>query len=482
MARRATLTNETLLALGPVKLAGLVLDEAETNAAFRKIVTAALAGLKGPDAVASIIDRRLASLEKARGFIDWQKRRAFGADLKATLATIADELGRVNPAAAAERLLRFLACAEEVLGRVDDSSGQVHGVFEDAASALAALARAMPEDEQKALIEAIVRRLTRDGHGLIAAALEEAIPTLAQSCLTHADVLIAASLKEVEPASAQDWAGQSRRASFVRVRQAIADQVGDVDAFIALERERSGRGPDAIEVAKRLLAAGRASEALGWIRKPGCPGLRVMSLDDLADETSGVDRRGRDRAQLEVSILAALGQHDAAQDLRWRTFEATLDVQMLREHLRHLPDFEDVETLERAFAHAAAKPERYGALAFFLSWPRLDLAAKIVVDHHEGWDGRHYTVLVPAAEALEHNHPVAAAILYRALVDDVLARARSPAYGHAARHLARLDELSADAIAALGRPVHSAYRTALKQTHGRKAAFWAAVNAATVRK
>ncbi len=481
MARRATLTNETLLALGPVRLAGLVLDEAETNAAFRKIVTAALAGLKGPDAVAAIIDRRLSSLEKARGFIDWQKRRAFAADLKATLATIADELGRADPAAAAERLLRFLACADEVLGRVDDSSGQVHGVFEDAASALAALAPAMPEDEQKALIEALVRRLTRDGYGLIAAALEEAIPTLAQSCLTHADVLLAASLKEAEPASAHDWAGQSRRGSLVRVRQAIADQVGDVDAFIALERERSGRGPDAIEVAKRLLAAGRASEALDWIRKPVRPGLRVMSLDDVADGFSGTDLRDRARAELEVHILAALGQHDAAQDLRWRTFEATLDAEMLREHLKHLPDFEDAEALERAFAHAAARPERYGALEFFLSWPRLDLAAKLVVDHHGIWDGRHYTVLIPTAETLEHDHPVAAAIIYRALLDDVLARARSPAYGHAARHLARLDDLDADAIAALGRPVHSAYRTALKRYHGRKAEFWAAVDAATAR-
>ena len=91
-------------------------------------------------------------------------------------------------------------------------------------------------------------------------------------------------------------------------------------------------------------------------------------------------------------------------------------------------------------------------------------------------------MLVPAAEVLAHDQPVAAAILYRALVDDVLARARSPAYGHAARHLARLDDLEADAIAALGRPVHAAYRTALKQAHGRKAAFWAAVDATTVRK
>jgi hypothetical protein len=34
-----------------------------------------------------------------------------------------------------------------------------------------------------------------------------------------------------------------------------------------------------------------------------------------------------------------------------------------------------------------------------------------------------------AAEILEHDHPPAATILYRALLDDILNQARSPAYG-----------------------------------------------------
>jgi hypothetical protein len=69
MARRATLTHDALIALGAEKLAKLVLDEAGRSTAFKKIVTAALAGAKGPDAIASIIDRRLTALQRARGFI-----------------------------------------------------------------------------------------------------------------------------------------------------------------------------------------------------------------------------------------------------------------------------------------------------------------------------------------------------------------------------------------------------------------------------
>src|SRR5215213_4655806 len=111
MAPRTTLTHDALVALGPEKLARLVLDETGRNAAFKRIVMAALAAAHGPEAIAAVIDRRLAALERARGIIAWEKQRAFVADLKATLTTITDELGAADPAAAVERVLRFLAGA-----------------------------------------------------------------------------------------------------------------------------------------------------------------------------------------------------------------------------------------------------------------------------------------------------------------------------------------------------------------------------------
>ncbi|TWB22819.1 hypothetical protein FBZ89_103450 [Nitrospirillum amazonense] len=65
MARKPALSVESLVALGPEKLAQIILDEAADSAPFRKRVNAALAALKGPDAVAKLVDRRLAALERA---------------------------------------------------------------------------------------------------------------------------------------------------------------------------------------------------------------------------------------------------------------------------------------------------------------------------------------------------------------------------------------------------------------------------------
>src|SRR4051812_35607566 len=429
MARAATLTREALVALGPDKLAKLVADEASRNAGFKRIVNAALAGTRGPDAVAAIVNRRLVALQKARGFIDWEKRKAFVADLRATLATITDELGAADPASAAEQGLRFLATAERVFERVDDSSGQVQQVFWDAAEAILGLVRNHSDPEKARLPDRLMPLLHEDDHGLIESVLEGVVPLLPSAAIERLDGALAAAAQEIGPPKADEraWERKVRLDRMIRARQAIADQRADVDAFIALETSRPSRAQDAVGIAERLLSAGRASDALEWVRRPARPGLRVMTWEDVGDGTAGHDRCDRDRVRLEIRILEALGDSEAAQALRWKTFEVTLDGSMLRDYLAHLPDFAEFDALDRAFAHAAAFPHRYAALAFLLEWPRQDLAANLVLDHLDAWDGRHYGALAPAAEALEENHPAAATVLYRALIDDILARARSPA-------------------------------------------------------
>ena len=118
------------------KLARLVIGEAKRNAAFRKLVAAALAATKGPAAVAAIIDKRLAGLDRAKAFVDWEKAKTFSADIAATLATITEELGSADPDAAVDRLVRFLSTADRVSERIDDSNGRLQNVYHEAAAAL----------------------------------------------------------------------------------------------------------------------------------------------------------------------------------------------------------------------------------------------------------------------------------------------------------------------------------------------------------
>jgi hypothetical protein len=77
--------------------------------------------------------------------------------------------------------------------------------------------------------------------------------------------------------------------------------------------------------------------------------------------------------------------------------------------------------------------------------------------------------------------PLAATVLYRALLNDILGRGRSPAYGHGARYLAKLQDLSEQAPADSRIDNHATYVTCLRKVHGRKSSFWSLVEGKTRR-
>ncbi|MDV2984104.1 UNVERIFIED_CONTAM: hypothetical protein Q9R58_07295 [Methylobacteriaceae bacterium AG10] len=486
-SRSTTPTADSLAALSQERLIALILEEVGQSAAFKKRVSAALAALQGPERVAALIDRRLSALEKARGYIDWQKRRAFTADLDATLATILSDLKPLDTGMALDRLLRFLRSADATLERVDDSSGQVHALYEAAAEAAAGLAAGLSADAALGFATRALDALDRDGFGLVGALLVDLLPKLPEAALDPLDARLVDALAALPaqpkrrsgPAAVeragQAWERRYQRLSLNRLRQVIADARGDADAYIALELEMSPERPDRVAVAERLLAASRAAEALEWIRREQKRGVVVMTREDLL--AGSVDAQGpeREREAVEIRILDALGRRDEAQGLRWSRFEKSLDPQALRDYLARLPDFEDEEALERAFAHAASRKDPHGGLYFLVRWPNLDRAARLVLERRDEWSGRIWELLAPAAEALEPDHPLAASILYRALIDDILERGRSPAYGHGARHLTRLGKLARDLGPGDLTPNHADYVARLRKAHGRKSGFWSQV-------
>ncbi len=153
-------------------------------------------------------------------------------------------------------------------------------------------------------------------------------------------------------------------------------------------------------------------------------------------------------------------------------FERSLDGAHLRAYLKRLPDFEDVETEERALSLALRDPSAHQALAFLVSWSALDHAAEMVLFRADELDGNHYEILAPAADALEAKHPLAATVLRRAMIDFALENARSKRYRHAARHLLQCESLAREITDYGPFEPHEAYLTRLRREHTRKTAFW----------
>jgi hypothetical protein len=105
-------------------------------------------------------------------------------------------------------------------------------------------------------------------------------------------------------------------------------------------------------------------------------------------------------------------------------------------------------------------------------------AETTLIGNAELVDGRRYEALPKMAEALlEKRCFRGASVLYRALLNSILERANSVAYGHAARYWWKLKEIS-DSCETLDPLVpHAEYEAAVRAKNPRKVGFWAQVNA-----
>ena len=474
MASGKTLNAANLEALGAARLSALLIEISTGSAAAKRRLRLALAGNAGPAEASREVSKRLASIAKARGFLDAQQARSLAADLESQHRAILDLLAPGNPREAFELLWQFIGCAQSVFARSDDRSGRLTGIFQGAVRDLGPLAQAARLDPAR-LAERSFEALRRDQYG----AWDELVPTLATHLggpgLARIKALMEGWKAEKVPVPPErerrvvGWSSSGniyadqidsthRRSVASFVLKQIADAQGNVDSYIAQFDAAARKAPvPAAAIARRLLDAGRADEALRALEAVE-PAMRA--------------RAPMEWEQARLAALEALNRADEAQDYRWQRFLATLNETHLREYLRRLPDFEDFEAEQRALAHALTAHDIHQALAFLLNWPDLHRANTLVLTQTTRLDGDLYELLSPAADALDDKHPLAATMLRRAMIDFTLQNTRATRYKHAARHLADCASLASRISDFDGKPDHAMYARALRTAHGRKTAFW----------
>ena len=457
MASSTTLNVKNLAALGAERLAALLIETSKGNAAAKTRLRLALAEAQGSGDVAREVAKRLTSIAGGRARITWRRRKKLVEDLETQRRAIIDQVAPSDPAEALELAWRFLALATPVFQRCDDSSGTVIAVFHAGLRDLGEIAKRAEADPQL-LADSVFSALQNNAFGQYDGLIAILAPVLGDAGLTRLEQRVGEIAGEGPLRGATRE--QARRDDIARrALRDIADARGDVDAYIAQYDARARTTPQvATAIASRLLKAGRPDDALAII------------------EDTQIDRDGfvpEAWKHTRLAVLEALGRDDEAQALRWRFFEAELSVAFLRDYLKKLPDFDDIEAEERAIAFAATHRDAFLALRFLLEWPDQDHAAALVLARRDEIDGDRYDVLTPAAEALVERHPLAATIILRAMVDFTLMRARATRYRHAARHLATCAALAESIEAFEGIENHEAYVSRLKREHGRKHGFWA---------
>jgi hypothetical protein len=469
MASKKSVNAENLAALGAQRLAAILMDLAEHDAETKRRLRLELAGQAGGEIIAAEISKRLTSLKSARSFVDWHKRRDFVKDLDLQRTMIVDRLAPTRPDLALDLMWRFLDLAEPVLNRVDDSNGTVGDVFRAACNDLGAIASAATPDPAR-LAERVFEAVTRNDYGVLDNLVRAICPALGEAGMAQLKARLTAAQAKRPATDRFDGRSYALRAAL----QDIADAEGNVDAYIALVPASARKQPGvAAEIGHRLLKAGRAEEALAAL-EPAAPKRHGSYLnDDLY--YPGYEGPWPEWEEAYLEALDATGQRERAQQIRWAAFEERLSVTRLRAYLKLLPDFDDVLAEEKAMAYALGFPGFTSALHFFVEWPNLPYAARLILSRPGEIDGNYYSTLDLAARKLEGAHPLAATLLRRAMIEDTLDGAKSRRYRHAARHLMEADALAPAIVDYAGFKTNEEFQQRLKAQHARKSAFWACV-------
>lgn len=383
------LSAANLVHLGAPRLAELLIEAGNANANFKRRLRLQLAAEAGPALLALEIDKRLTALAAARTRVSWRKRGELIDDLQAHRRMISDRLAPDAPAEALAVLVRWFDLYPGLVARVKDAKGELAATFEGAAPDLFALAETAPSNALRELADALRRRPVDYGRW-IAAAGDAVRPGLARQLLDSLDA-----------ASINTPTGR-------HLVRSLADRAQDLDLWLSFVTPEQAKTCDtAADIARRLLGAGRTAEARVALEAALSP-APAAQRGTLARLTGGAPTPTWQAASIDV--LDAEGRRDEAQALRWGLFERDLAAQPLRDYLARLPDFDDVEALDRAFAHAAVHPDFEAAMRLLMDWPAHREAAKLVLARPK--DARRLRAnAADWASRLAQRHPEAADIL-----------------------------------------------------------------------
>ena len=409
MAARTTLNTKNLEALGSPRLAELVLELVEGDAAAKRRARAELFVAVGPNEAAKFISKRLAAIRGAKSDLDKDQDIILGKELEGYRRMISERIGVQYPEIGLELVLQLLDLAPFVHFRQNHWYGSAEQVFQAAVQDLRDIAIAA-ETDHESLADHALRIILDDSaqnFRLLAVTLG---PALGKDGLEH----LKTRLKTIKEEDAEKICRYKFR-NYIFKQQIAVGLRGiaffqlDVDAFIRHFSKHDHALPEiAAALANHLIEADRAKDAL-------------KLLDAIDRKLDPVNFTCNGRSEIKIRALDKLGRQKEAQDERLAIYRETFSSRILREYLKRLPDFEDIEAEERELDFAMSSNRTYSAFRLMLEWPDFDRAAKLVFRTQSEDVANLIEVPDHLLGDLELRHPLAVTIIYRCAIAENLA-------------------------------------------------------------
>lgn len=410
---------------------------------------------ESPAQALSRFRRGFAGAKRRKRFVRYAESDAFADEIAGLLVCLFD--ARLTGPEGVEETCRFFEADAAIMNACDDSNGSVGNVFTIAACDLLSWYGSRCDD--KGWLTDRVYHVTRtDEYGVRGDILTRVGEYLPEESLR--------SLAERLRADAEKTQDIYVVRGLYHDIASLAEQLNDgpmYETAIRASVRNSGDGkgvpsPSCVDIARVYFNGGDPVTALSWIE-------RVPEDDTFT---------AYEREPLLLDIQKRLGNHSEVKRIAWRIFRCyrtgeTLDALLAivgpSDRERLLDD--ETRTILNTAQLSCVDAE------FLVSMGRIDDAERYLLRHVEKFDGEGYTTLLRIADAMETAGKfLVTSLLYRALLDAILARGISKYYVHGVRYLHKLDTLAASVQAWKDFDTHTAYVKTLETAHARKSAFW----------
>lgn len=401
---------------------------------------------------AKLFRKRIANLKRQRRMIGYRESFDFAQKLEQLLAGLRHAI--TDPQLGFSLVTLFLKTDSSVFERCDDSSGSIGDVYRITATELFAHYASQLQDESH-VKETLVEFVAVNDYGVHDRLLDTADQFLSKKTLQD----LADYYEELARSSETKNASPHRH--FKVVAALLVDPELHERAIHLLYGEDHPHG--LLESAKVFLKADRPEEALARLEK------NPESHFALSFE----------RTELLRAANEKLGNSEQVTEILWQRFQKCSSYSGFQEWSQTVDEQRAAEARRQYIEKISAAKFSGTNLLFLIEAGKEDVASEYVAGHADqvSGEGYAYGFLLPVAKTLENGaFFLAASIIYRALMEDILARAISKYYNHGVRYLKKLDALAPKIESWHGVLSHDNYFEQLKQSHFRKSAFWRRYN------
>jgi len=441
-------------------LLNLYLHHPELNTQIETLIL-----MNDPAAYSKAILKRIQSVSRGRKFIDYHTSGLFARDLDSILLDIESGLLDESPKQAFDLLTKYLATANKVFERSDDSSGDIGGVYRSAVLMWLAAAKAWkdttPAGKKVNWLERVYELYCDNDYAVYDTLLPNSNILLSHDELTQLawryESELRQALKSPDKKGGFNMAASTHGAALGAVAEALKDPALYERATLISSPQPNDMQKQSI--IKMYLRFQQTDEALRWL------------------STAWEPRFESDRLRLLDEAYLQNGNANALKETRYQFYQQDKTYSSFSRYFELLNDKEKLIAQRQATQQAEKGGESVYELTdnieLLLCLNETQRAESLVLARQDEIEHCFYDSLLKLAKMFDEKKCwLAATVCYRGLLSDILNQARSKAYTHAARYYKKLTLISKHIEQYSPLVEHTDFIQQLDEKHGRKRSFW----------